>query len=247
MNRKQLKQQAKDVLRKDYWKIFILGIIVSILCLEFIEVSSNVTYSVDYSTSYTTYNLRIFMFDFVLQPSTLLIAIVSIGATASLIYGILFGDVIRYGYLNKLKYYALGKEYEFDLFDGFRKYYKNVVMVNLMAGIQIVLFTLLLVIPGIIKAYEYYYVNQVLEDHPDWNWREVLKESKRITNGHKKDIFILELSFILWRIVAGFIPSIGYYLLSPYTEMTYAYAYLYLKQLQNQSIETELFVNENMF
>ena len=246
MNRKHLKQQAKGVLKTHYWKIFALLLIVSLLSFKFVGFSSETTYSYDYTYAYDVYYLELFNIKFQLQPSPIVLAIAVISGIAGGLYSIFFGSVFNYGEENKLVYYAMGRENEFDLFDGFRKNYKNIVITNFMAGVFIMLWSLLLIIPGVIKAYEYFYVNQILEEHPDWHWKKVLKESKRMTQGHKWELFILELSFILWRLLFGFIPVIGDHLIKPYPHLTNAFAYLYLKQLDENRFEPEMITNESM-
>ena len=247
MNRKYLKQQAKDLLKLHYWKIFALLLMVSILSFKFIGFSSETVYSYDYSYVREVYYLEFLVFKFPLQPSPLLISILMISGLAGFIFSIFFVSVLNYGKENKLVYYAMGRENEFDLFDGFRRNYKNIVMTNFMAGLYIALWSLLLVIPGVIKAYEYYYVNQILCEHPDWNWRKVLKESKRMTYGNKWNLFVLELSFILWHLLGLFTAGISEYFLEPYIKMTYAYAYLYVKSETTPNDYIDIIVNENNF
>ena len=72
---------------------------------------------------------------------------------------------------------------------------------------------------------EYY----VKIDHPDYDWRACLDESKRITMGHKGELFLLDLSFIGWAIVCVFTFGIGYLWLIPYMTATKAEYYEVLR------------------
>lgn len=100
----------------------------------------------------------------------------------------------------------------------FKMFYLNVV---------IFLWTLLLIIPGIIKTYQYYYVPYILSDHPEYSINEAMEISKTMTDGKKMDIFMLNLSFIGWVIVSFFTLGLGFLLLNPYVEGASASLYLY--------------------
>lgn len=76
--------------------------------------------------------------------------------------------------------------------------YLNVVKVMALKDIKLVLWTLLLIIPGIIKSYEYFGVDYILGIDPGMESKEVFEKSKQMTDGNKMSIFILELSFIGW-------------------------------------------------
>ena len=67
--------------------------------------------------------------------------------------------------------------------------------------------------------------NYVLANHPEMTAREALNESKRITMGHKGELFVLGLSFLGWQILATFTLGILYIWLLPYIQATYANFY----------------------
>lgn len=69
--------------------------------------------------------------------------------------------------------------------------------------VRILLWALLLVIPGIIAAYRYCMAPMILRDRPDLSPTECIEESKRIMNGNKGKLFITQLSLIGWIILAG--------------------------------------------
>ena len=90
------------------------------------------------------------------------------------------------------------------------------------------LWGLLFVIPGIVKEYQYRFVENLIIENPDMKWNEAMKISKEMTNGQKASIFVLDLSFILWYVLAA-IPVIGWFVL-PYILQTDAELYLELKK-----------------
>lgn len=116
------------------------------------------------------------------------------------------------------------------MLDGFQGgYYGNVVVSMLVRDVKIFLWTLLLVVPGIIKAYEYRMVPYILAEHPELNYREVLNMSSEMMNGQKMNAFILDLSFIGWYILSAITGGIaGIFWVNPYVYATDAELYLEL-------------------
>ena len=83
---------------------------------------------------------------------------------------------------------------------GFDHSYKNVIKTMFHYDIRIFLWTLLFIIPGFYKQYQYRMVPYILAEQPDMNYREVLQKSADMMAGHKWKTFELDLSFILWHI-----------------------------------------------
>lgn len=93
------------------------------------------------------------------------------------------------------------------------------------------LWSMLLIIPGIIKSYAYMMTPYILAEHPNVPAREALKLSMRMTHGHKMDIFVMHLSFIGWWILSAFTFGIlGIVFVGPYMSTTSAGYYVELKQ-----------------
>lgn len=101
----------------------------------------------------------------------------------------------------------------------------------LLIGIFVSLWSLLLIIPGIIAAYSYSMVYFILAEHPEMSALEAIKESKRIMRGHKFDLFVLQLSFFWWSllIVATFGFAAVYVI--PYAQMAKANFYNEIKNV----------------
>ncbi len=75
---------------------------------------------------------------------------------------------------------------------------KRVGWTMLYRDLTIFLYTFLLIIPGIIKALEYYFVPQILEDHPELSEKEVLQFSSDMMYGRKMELFEFLLTFLGW-------------------------------------------------
>lgn len=114
----------------------------------------------------------------------------------------------------------------FSKFSLFWKAIGLVFVVNLFST----LWSLLLVIPGIIAVLSYSMVFYILIDNPDIKILDAIKESKRITNGYKMDILILNLSFIGWILLSCLTFGIGSLFLTPYMGTTNAILYTKLKK-----------------
>ena len=117
-----------------------------------------------------------------------------------------------------------------NLLDGFGLLPRLLVLL-LLEYVFVILWSLLFVIPGIIAGYRYSMAIYILLDHPEMSAMDCIRESKRITTGYKGQLFILDLSFILWAIASA-VPVIGYAVqvyLTPYMETA---KFLYYEQLR---------------
>ena len=108
----------------------------------------------------------------------------------------------------------------------------------LWSALWIFLWSLLLIIPGIIKAISYSMSFYILAENQQIGVREALNISKRITMGYKGRIFMLWLSFIGWAILACVTFGIGFLWLMPYIQITFANLY---KELKAEAIANNRF------
>jgi len=116
-----------------------------------------------------------------------------------------------------------------NLLDGFGFPFR-IIFLDILTGILIGLWSLLLVVPGIIAMYRYRMAKYLLIDHPEYSILDCLRESKRMMAGRKWDLFLLDLSFLGWSLLTMF-PVIGWLVqiwTTPYFATTYA---LYYEQL----------------
>ena len=82
------------------------------------------------------------------------------------------------------------------------------------------LWSYLLVIPGIIKGLSYSMGPYIMAEHPDWTARQCLNESKRIMKGNVGKLFVQQLSFMLWYLLCGITFGIAYIYVLPYVSAT---------------------------
>ena len=113
--------------------------------------------------------------------------------------------------------------------------YLNVVKTVFLRDLYIVLWGLLLIIPGIIKSYEYRMVNYILAENPEMNTKEVFAMSRDMMRGNKWRAFVLDLSFLGWHLLSLItIGLAGIFYVFPYRNMTNAALYEYLKYGRNE-------------
>ncbi len=112
-----------------------------------------------------------------------------------------------------------------DLLWGFTSDFGGTFLLGLMTTIFTFLWGLLFIIPGIVKAYSYSMSQYIKADNPEYDWQECIDASKEMMNGHKGELFILDLSFIGWFIVGALVAGVGSMWVDAYLEATRAQFY----------------------
>lgn len=107
--------------------------------------------------------------------------------------------------------------------------YLKVVKTMFLRGLYTLLWTLLLIIPGIVKSYAYRMVPYILAEEPTLEADEAIRKSMDMTQGQKMNMFVLDLSFLGWYILGALLLGIGVFFVHPYYEATYAQLYDTLK------------------
>lgn len=158
-------------------------------------------------------------------------SVLAIIITYPLAYGfaILFLDLFREG-----KPIDIGK-----LFDGFKDFGRVWVTLILVA-IYTILWTCLLIIPGIVKSYSYALTPFILKDEPELKYNAAIEKSMRMMDGYKMKLFLLDLSFIGWMILFVLTLGIGLLFLQPYMNTARAAFYEDLKaELSDRYVSEE--------
>lgn len=119
--------------------------------------------------------------------------------------------------------------------------YGSYLVTGVLVNVFTFLWSLLFVVPGIIKALSYSQANYVIHDNPRLKGKEAIEISKRMTNGFKGDLFSMYLSFIGWYILVGLTGGILSIYVTPYVETTAA---MYYENLKRYSIENGIVAPE---
>ncbi len=147
------------------------------------------------------------------------------------------GTLLVYGILTcAMSHYFLGRVRGMiphdglsSLIDGARKDLAGALVTGLLYNVFILLWTLLFIIPGIVKSCAYAMTFYIKNDHPEYTATEAITESRRMMDGHKMDFFLLQLSFIGWWIVGVLCFGIGTLWVQAYNETANAIFYEELK------------------
>lgn len=115
------------------------------------------------------------------------------------------------------------------MFDGFQEY-GRAFLTYLLMGIFVFLWSLLLIVPGIIAALRYSQAFFLLHDNPGMKASEVIRLSSDLMNGNKGRLFLLYVSFIGWALLCILTLGIGFLWLSPYITASQAMFYEELKK-----------------
>ena len=109
-------------------------------------------------------------------------------------------------------------------------HYLGVVKTMFLKDLYLFGWFLLFIIPSIVKGYAYAMVPYILADNPNIGVKRAIELSNQMTDGEKMDMFILDLSFIGWFILAAIPCGLGYYFLNPYYFSTHAELYRVLRE-----------------
>lgn len=112
-----------------------------------------------------------------------------------------------------------------QLFSGFDNFL-NTFLTGVLQAVFVGLWSILLLVPGIVMGIAYSQSFYILNDQPDMEAMEVLRASKELMDGHKMEYFLLQLSFLPWMLLCVFIVPLFYVV--PYISATNAAYYDYL-------------------
>jgi len=142
-----------------------------------------------------------------------------------LVIRIVLGGIIAVGYARFNLELTDSGEAAFPLLFDYFKHWKAAALTRLLKNVYVFLFSLLLVIPGIIASFNYAMADYILAEHPELKASEVLKISTAMMKGNRWRLFCLEFSFIGWSILCSLTFGIGNLFLTPYRSAAVAAFY----------------------
>ena len=104
------------------------------------------------------------------------------------------------------------------------------MLLGLLHALYLFLWTLLFMIPGIVKSYSYRLTYYIAVDCPELTPDECITMSHRLMNGYKWQAFCLDLSFLGWYILGSLCCGIGVFFVYPYHYAAQANFYLMLRE-----------------
>ncbi|RJE88418.1 DUF975 family protein [Paenibacillus sp. 1011MAR3C5] len=240
--RKELKDNAKYVLRTTYWKAFLVSLI-----LGFVGGGAGIpNVNFNYRSSDSSFDSQAGWIDWGLLAPILALAAGFIIVVIFLALGfrIFLGFPLEVG---SMKFFKRAAEQDANLnhlgyaFNGQR--YMDVVGAMLWRGFLNFLWYLLLIIPGIVKSYAYSMVPFILANNPNIGYKRAVELSNQMTRGHKFRIFVLDLSFLGWIFLGLLACGVGVLFVMPYINATKAELYLALRK---EALERNLTTGEEL-
>ena len=226
--RQQLKSNARLMVKKNWLTCVIVSLVVAMF-------AGGRGLSLNYSTSNDEMsnlasNVGGEWANYIVRFLPFMAAAAGLVVVLSLLFSIFVGNPLKVGGARFYLHNIHSKGEVNDMAFAFQNQYLNVVKVLLVNDILIALWTLLFIIPGVIKAYQYYLVPYLLADNPEMEGSEARELSTRMMEGEKMNTFILELSFILWNILSSLtLGIVGLLWVNPYIDATTAELYTAIK------------------
>lgn len=220
----EIKKQGKMAFKANYWKSVIVAFVSTLLIGGTSTASSNTVKSKLSNVTITLTPTELLTILIALLASLFIISVVSI------LLQIFVFNPLNVGCHNFFKENV--KTNSADLSEitlGFKNYGKTFVTLFLR-DLFIFLWSLLFIIPGLIKSYSYRMVPYIIADEPELSSSEVISRSREMMNGHKFHTFLYDLSFIGWIILSCITAGIvGIFWVNPYILNSNAALYLELK------------------
>lgn len=224
---------ARNALRGRWGAAVIAGLIAMLLGgiasngpeinLHFQENGANVNFSVAGQQIYTSSEGWIPELNGLIVGGAIYLVLIAI------VFAVVFfvlGSIIEVGYARfNLDLVDGQKPAELSTLFGFFSHWKNTAMTNLLKSVYVFLWTLLLIIPGIIASYSYAMTGYILADNPELTADEAIARSKEMMDGNRWRLFCLQFSFIGWSILAALTLGIGNLWLTPYRQAATAAFY----------------------
>ena len=226
---KELRAKAWNSLKDKYWMAFIVVIVSGLLVsigtglVSAAQSMIDIVSMVDPSEMDSTMELG----------AVVIIIMAFVLCIAGLMISIFIGNAASVGLTNYFIKNTNTTPVFADAFSGFKVRYRRNIGTLLLVGIKVVLWSILFVIPGIIKSYEYAIIPHILADDPEISSKDAFKKAKEMMNGNKFRLFKLNISFIGWYVLCFVTFGIGTFFLMPYINAATAEFYVELKSMND--------------
>ena len=251
--RGELKERGKAALHRNYWIVVLATLVVTALTGGFSNTAGNgslqdgsnaVAGNGDASATLMQMLFSLFgvtgdmIYKKLIGPvhagmyASFLLILIMIVISAGLLFRIFVGNLFEVG---GCRFYEENSEHKTRIawiIDGFRNgaYLRNVVTIFLR-DLYTLLWTLCLIIPGIVKSYEYKMIPYILAENPQISRKRAFELSKQMMDGQKGDAFVLDLSFIGWEFLSFItLGIVQIFYVGPYINVTWAEFYKVMRE-----------------
>ena len=263
--RGELKERGKAALHRNYWIVVLATLVVTALTGGFSNTAGNgslqdgsnaVAGNGDASATLMQMLFSLFgvtgdvIYKKLIGPvhagmyASFLLILIMIVISAGLLFRI-FGNLFEVG---GCRFYEENSEHKTRIawiIDGFRNgaYLRNVVTIFLR-DLYTLLWMLCLIIPGIVKSYEYKMIPYILAENPQISRKRAFELSKQMMDGQKGDAFVLDLSFIGWEFLSFItLGIVQIFYVGPYINVTWAEFY---KVMRENALESGIATREEL-
>ena len=264
--RGELKERGKAALHRNYWIVVLATLVVTALTGGFSNTAGNgslqdgsnaVAGNGDASATLMQMLFSLFgvtgdmIYKKLIGPvyagmyASFLLILIMIVISAGLLFRIFVGNLFEVG---GCRFYEENSEHITRIawiIDGFRNgaYLRNVVTIFLR-DLYTLLWMLCLIIPGIVKSYEYKMIPYILAENPQISRKRAFELSKQMMDGQKGDAFVLDLSFIGWEFLSFItLGIVQIFYVGPYINVTWAEFY---KVMRENALESGIATREEL-
>ena len=223
-NRAELKMRGNMAFKKNYVSAVVVALLMGIFGTVSGESSARRV-----SENSDIYSGNLFNVGMI---TGLLAGIATVVVLIVLVAKVFVGNLLKMGgyrffILNQTAQPGIG-----TLLDGFRSgHYVNIVLTMFLRDLFTALWSLLLVVPGIVKHYEYLMVPYIIAENPAMDYKEAFQISKQMMDGEKMEAFIMDLSFLGWYLLSAVTCGLlAIFYVNPYVQASFAEMYTFNKQ-----------------
>lgn len=237
--RADLKQRGKLAFKRNYWSAVLTAFVMMIVSGLASGSATNGSGNNSYTETYTYGDSGLGGFGSAAMATAGIIAatVIMIISILVILFQIFIGNALLVGGKNFFVLNQTGTPSARELGHVFRSgNYGNVTLTMFLKDLYEGLWMLLFIIPGIVKHYEYLMIPYILAENPGMNRKEAFMISKRMMMGQKWEAFVLDMSFIGWRILETLtLGIVGIFYVEPYYEATVAEMYSFNRSLAYQN------------
>ncbi len=219
----ELKSRGKQAFRANYWQSVAVSFVMAIFAGGTASAASNRVQST--TSEVTVEGAGVSPEQAAFLAAVVLGVIFTVGIVGSIVHALL-ANPIEVGGRRFFEKNANDPTTQFNtMFEGFQDY-GRVLVTMLIRDVFILLWTLLLIIPGVMKAYSYRLVPYLVKDRPELSPMEVLAESETLMRGNRWQAFVMDLSFLGWLLLGVVTLNLGnIFWTNPYMNATDAALY----------------------
>lgn len=231
--RSELKARGKNVLNATYWTSVLVCFILGAISGAGVGGSGGSSSSSDGDSLANEINglASSLSAGEILAVAGIIFAVITAAAILGFLIRTFVGNPVEVG---GMRYFMESRERKSSvgvLGYSFKNGYANITLTMFLRGLYISLWSLLLVIPGIIKSYEYRMIPYILAENPQISHKDAFRLSREMMNGEKWNAFVLDLSFLLWFLLGVCTCGIALvFYVTPYVQHTNAELYAVLRE-----------------